>query len=67
MEYKNESSFPMYNKMKNEIKTDYEAAWNDLYYFVTEGNSIISDASRAVLLVVENRMKQLKDQYTKED
>lgn len=50
--------------MNKEI--DYEAAWNDLYYFVTEGNSIISDASRAVLLVVENKMKQLRDQYTKE-
>lgn len=53
--------------MDKEKEIDYEAAWNDLYNFITEGNSYIDDTSKAVLLVVEHQMRRLLYKHTKED
>ena len=53
--------------MDKEKEINYEAAWNDLYYFITEGNSYIDDTSKAVLLVIEHQMRRLLQKYTKEE
>ena len=53
--------------MDKEKEIDYEAAWNDLYHFITEGNSYIDDTSKAVLLVIEHQMRRLIQKHTKEE